>query len=268
MKRKILLSLGILLLLAGLAVLLYPSAKTAALRGRERDSIDAFEQYLESASAKEPASQTVSPEDGLLPAEQEADAAEPGRIFPELWEACVAYNEQLPETQRSSYTEDSLRRPSIRLSDYGWEQEIFGYISIPAADIEAPLYLGASSANMDRGAAILGQTSMPIGGESTHCVIAGHRTWSGAIQFKGLEDISVGDRVYITNPWETLTYEVIEKKIILPDAAEEIMVQKGRDLVTVFTCTYPNNRRYIVICERAVDSGKSKRKSYILPWVL
>jgi len=268
MKRKILVAIGVLLLLAGLAVLLYPTAKTSVLRGKERDSIEAFILYLETAQATEPAPQTVSPEDGPLSTEPEADAAEPARIFPELWAACVAFNDQLPETQRETYTEDNMRRPSLRLSDYGWEQEIFGYISIPAVDIEAPLYLGASSAHMDVGAAILGQTSMPIGGESTHCVIAGHRTWSGAIQFKGLENISVGDRVYITNPWETLTYEVIEKKIILPDAADEIMVQKGRDLVTVFTCTYPNNRRYIVICERAVDSGKSKRKSYILPWVL
>lgn len=267
MKRKILVAIGVLLLLAGLAVLLYPTAKTAVLRGKERDSIEAFIQYLETAQATEPAPQTVSPEDGPLSTEPEADAAEPARIFPELWAACVAFNEQLPETQRETYTEDSMRRPSLRLSDYGWEQEIFGYISIPAVDIEAPLYLGASSAHMDVGAAILGQTSMPIGGESTHCVIAGHRTWSGAIQFKGLEQINVGDMVYITNPWETLAYEVIEMKTVMPDAADEIMVQQGRDLITVFTCTYPNSRRLLVTCERVTEGGSKSWKPILLPWV-
>ena len=267
MKRRILFAFGALLLLAGLAVLLYPTAKTAVLRGKERDSIEAFEKYVETAQAAEPMSQSMSPEDGPLPTKPEADAAEPARIFPELWAACVAFNEQLPETQRETYTEDSMRKPSLRLSDYGWEQDVFGYISIPAVDIEAPLYLGASSAHMDVGAAILGQTSMPIGGESTHCVIAGHRTWSGAIQFKGLEQLAVGDRVYITNPWETLAYEVIETKTVLPDAADEIMVRKGRDLITVFTCTYPNSCRLLVTCERVKEGGSKSWKPILLPWV-
>jgi sortase A len=267
MKHKILFAIGALLLLAGLAVLLYPTAKTAVLHGKERDSIEAFEKYVETAQAAEPTSQSMSPEDGPLSTEPEAGTPEPARIFPELWEACVAFNEQLPKTQRETYTEDSMRRPSLRLSDYGWEQEVFGYISIPAVGIEAPLYLGASSAHMDVGAAILGQTSMPIGGESTHCVIAGHRTWSGAIQFKGLEQLAVGDRVYLTNPWETLTYEVIEIKTVLPDVTDEIMVQKGRDLITVFTCTYPNSRRLLVTCERVEEGGTKSWKPILLPWV-
>ena len=267
MKRRILFTIGLLFLLSGLAVLLYPTVKTAVLRGKERDSIDAFIQYLETTQAEDSTSQSVGPEDRPLSTEPEAGTPEPARIFPELWEACVAFNEQLPATQRETYTEYSMRRPSLRLSDYGWEQEVFGYISIPAVGIEAPLYLGASSAHMDAGAAILGQTSMPIGGESTHCVIAGHRTWSGAIQFKGLEQIAVGDRVYLTNPWETLTYEVIEIKTVLPDAADEIMVQRGRDLITVFTCTYPNSRRLLVTCERVKEGGSKSWKPILLPWV-
>lgn len=266
MKRKTVIFFAVLLFLCGIATLLYPTARTVALRDMEKDSIDAFERYLETAQAKcrgtEPAEATFDP----VSIEAPFEPSEPARIFPELWEACVAFNEQLPETQRETYTEDSMSRPSLRLSDYGWEQEVFGYISIPAADIKAPLYLGASSAHMNVGAAILGQTSMPIGGETTHCVIAGHRTWSGAIQFKGLEQISVGDRVYITNPWETLTYEVVETKTVLPDAADEIMVQKGRDLITVFTCTYPNSRRLLVTCER-IKEGGSSWKPILLPWV-
>ena len=256
MKNRILILLAVVLLLAGLGVLLYPAFKTATVRKLEQGGIAAFEEYRSTAATP---GTTVAPT-----GEQSSDA----RIFPELWEACVAFNEQLPGTQHKTYTADSLCRPSIIVSDYGWEQDAFGYVYIPAAEIEAPIFLGASSSNMNKGGAVLGQTSMPIGGRSTNCVIAGHRTWSGAIQFKGLENLKIGDEVRLTNPWETLIYHVIETKIVLPDTVDEIMVQEGRDLLTVFTCTYPNTRRYMVICEREVEEGESKSWNWTpLPWV-
>ena len=263
MRNRILIALAGILLVVGLGVLLYPTFKTAAIREQERQEIAAFEEYRTNATAP-----TAEP-NPVAPPNQPSERMETNaRTFPELWKACVAFNEQLPGTQRTTYSAESLSQPSIRLSDYGWEQEAFGYISIPAAEIEAPLYLGANSANMDKGGAILGQTSMPIGGKSTNCVIAGHRTWSGAIQFKGLENLQVGDEVRLTNPWETLTYHVIETKIVLPDTVDEIMVQEGRDLLTVFTCTSPNTRRYMVICERKIEEGESKSWNWILlPWV-
>jgi sortase A len=174
------------------------------------------------------------------------------------------------QTQWKTFSAEAWKKAPIILSDYGWEQEIFGYISIPSADIEAPLYLGGSMTNLNKGATILGQTSMPIGGESTNCVIAGHRTWNGILHpFVGLEKVEVGDLVYLTNPWETLTYHVIETKIVLPDTVDEIMVQEGRDLLTIFTCTSPNTRRYMVICEREVEEGESKSWNWtLLPWVV
>ena len=246
MRNKLLFLLAVMLFFGGLSVLLYPSLKTAALRREERGVIENFEQYRASAAAASP----VEPVDEPCANNTETAEKLTGQMFPELWAACVAFNEQLPTTQRTAYTADSLRRPSIITSDYGWEQEAFGFLSIPTADIEAPVYLGASSANMDKGAAVLGQTSLPIGGNSTNCVIAGHRTWSSTVRFKGLEQLKLGDKVYLTNPWETLVYEAIEIKTVLPDTQDEIMVQKGRDLLTVFTCTNPNTRRYMVICER------------------
>lgn len=243
MRNKIVILVAALLFLTGLGVLFYPAYKTNLLQKAEQSAIAEFEQYRTSVGKRDatPSSQEAG--------EADADAAQ-SRAFPELWEACIAFNEQLPATQRTTCSAESLQRPSVCVSDYCWEQEVFGTLSIPAADLSVPLYLGANARNLDRGAAILGQTSMPIGGESTNSVIAGHRTWSGAIQFNRLEKLTPGDVVYLTNPWETLTYAVIETKIILPDDTEEIMVREGRDLLTVFTCTNPNTRRYLVICER------------------
>lgn len=238
----ILIFLAILVFLSGLIIILYPSLKTAAFRQAKRNSIQQFDQYR--STAEIPIVSVPPVEDGVY-------ASEPQRIFPELWAACVSFNAQLPAAQSGGLTEESMQQPSINLSGYGWAQEVFGYISIPTADIDAPLYLGGSLFNLNRGAAVLGQTSLPIGGESTNCVIAGHRTWEGILHpFIGLAKVQIGDLVYLTNPWETLTYQVVSTEVIFPDNMEKIRVQEGRDLLTVFTCTYPNTQRLVVTCER------------------
>ena len=282
MKKRLLLILAVLLAIGGLCFLFYPTYKTAMLRKAEQDSIAAFERYRETApvqvipSAADEQLQTEPPNaeaEATEPCSAQEEPMsgtkrqEPARIFPELWAACCAYNEQLPQTQRASYSAESLRRPSLQLSDYVYEQDVFGYISIPTAEIEVPIYLGANDANLNKGAAVLGQTSLPIGGENTNCVIAGHRTWNGAIQFKGLEQLQPGDKVYVTNPWETLTYQVVETKTILPDAMQEVLIQEGRDLLTIFTCTSPNSHRYLVICERVNESSEDC-SPLVIPFIL
>lgn len=99
----------------------------------------------------------------------------------------------------------------------------------------------------------MSQTSLPIGGENTNCVIAGHRGWNGFPYFRYITDLKQGDRVTIQNPWETLKYEVVETKIIAPNDIEEIHIQEGRELLTLLTC-HPyasgGKQRYLVICER------------------
>ena len=236
--KKAIIIISTLLFLAGLGVLLYPLIRTTAFQQTEKETIRRFEEYR----SLEP--ESTDPVDNSVCPDSE-------KSFPELWDACVAYNEDLKTKQQTSFTAQSWEQPPICLSDYDWEQDIFGYISIPSADIEAPLYLGGSMANLNQGAAILGQTSMPIGGEGTHCVIAGHRTWNAILHpFVGLEKVQPGDLVCLTNPWETLTYRVTEVEIIFPDDSEKIRIQQGRDLLSVFTCTYPNTRRVLVTCER------------------
>jgi sortase A len=268
MKAKMLLIVSVLLLVSGLGVMLYPTAKTAALHHAEQQAIVEFERYRSSAistqdnealGSEQPSTSMVHPQ------AQEASITE--RDFSELWEACVAYNQKLVLNQAKTFTAESAKQAPIDLAACGWEQEVFAYLSIPAAKIEAPLYLGASSGNMDRGGAILGQTSLPIGGASSNCVIAGHRTWNGAIQFKGLDRFQPNDMVYITNPWERLAYQVIETKTISPNDSDEVMIQDGRDLLTVFTCTYPNTHRFLVICARVTEGDGKQWNPILLPLV-
>ena len=248
MKRKLLMILAGMFFLCGLSVFLYPTVQTAAFRQAEKAVIRRFEEYR-AEERKEPGQAVDTPEDPLNP--DSTPPTETPNAFPELWEACVCYNTLLPETQGSSLTAQGMRVPSLDLAEYGWEQEVFACLSIPSADIETPLYLGADSTNLNRGGAILGQTSMPIGGESTNSVIAGHRTWNAILHpFVALEKVEVGDLVYVTNPWETLTYCVIATETISPNDLEQIRIQPGKDLLSIITCTYPNTRRVLVTCER------------------
>ena len=240
MKRKGMIMLAALLLITGLVILLRPVLKTAAFRQAERQKIRQFEQYCEDTMREN----QTDPGEGK-------EAPAPKQDFRELWEACVQYNGILLKSQKAGFTAQLWEAPAIRLSDYDWEQEIFGYISIPSADIEAPLYLGGSMENLNKGAAVLGQTSMPIGGSGTHCVVAGHRTWNAILHpFAGLEQVQVGDLVYLTNPWQTLSYRVTETQTILPDDSDRIRIRPGQDLLSVFTCAYPNTKRVLVTCER------------------
>ena len=119
-----------------------------------------------------------------------------------------------------------------------------------------PLYLGANDENMANGAAVLGQTSVPIGGINTNAVIAGHRGWNGYPYFLNLDELQIGDIVYIDNIWTLMKYEVVDIQVISPDDVDAIKIQDGRDLVTLLTCHPPNTggrQRLLVFCERASE---------------
>ena len=192
--------------------------------------------------------QTVKEEVAVVEQEQK----EPG-IHQDLREAMEEYNLQLSQDQSGLDSVDSYEAPGLNLEDYGMEaDDAVGYVEIPAMDVTLPLYLGASRAHMNDGATVLGQTSMPIGGISTNCVIAAHRGWNGKAMFRDVELLQEGDLVYLTNLWETLTYQVTGTSIIWPDEVEAVAIQPSQDMVTLLTC-HPytaNAYRYLVYCQR------------------
>ena len=181
------------------------------------------------------------------------------REHEELWNDMVAYNQQLLETEQSGLTDPwAYQQSSFRLKSYGFNDEVFGLISIPRLDVELPIYLGATDMNMVAGAAHLSYTSLPIGGENTNCVIAGHRGYGAYPYFRYITDLQPGDEVIITNLWETLRYTVTDTKIIQPNEVEEILIQEGREMLTLLTC-HPyasgGKQRYLVYCDRVVEEG-------------
>lgn len=131
--------------------------------------------------------------------------------------------------------------------------EMFGYVEIPSIDCTLPLYLGASEEQLNHGAAVLGGTSVPIGGNNTNCVIAAHRGWKQQAYFKYIDTLKPGDCIIVTNSWECLEYVVSDIQVIEPDEIERIKIQPGMDQVTLITC-HPyrsgGRYRYVVYAKR------------------
>ena len=250
--RAFLIALMLLVFAAGLAFLLYPSLWGAAVDQKISLNAQGFLNRDETAPTIPDVIVTVD-----SPTESEET-----RDYPELWADMVRYNEAIyTQGQAGLSCEYDYQKPSFRLSDYGLGDEVFGVISIPAMELEMPIFLGATEQHMADGAAHLSQTSLPIGGENTNCVIAGHRGYNGASYFRYIDKLKVGDLVSVTNLWERLTYRVCEIKIIDPYDVTEILIQPGRELLTLLTC-HPyasgGRQRYVVYCER-VESPEAQK---------
>lgn len=182
------------------------------------------------------------------------EPTEEEREYPELWDAMVAYNESIyAENQSGMVNLQSFEKQSFVLQNYGLEDEVFGVISVPAIELSMPIYLGASRANMAIGAALMTETSMPIGTPNSNAVICGHRGWNGASYFLHIDKIQIGDTVTITNLWDELEYKVVSTKIITPYDLDAVKIQDGKEMITLLSC-HPvasgGKQRYLVFCER------------------
>lgn len=183
-----------------------------------------------------------------------ADRDEPEQQYLELLADLQAYNQRIyAEKQRNLTNLEACEVPAADLTAYGIEDEIIGVLEMPTMELTMPVYLGASDGHLAAGATVLGNTSVPIGGVNTNCVIAGHRGWYGADYFRHIDRLQAGDMVTVTNLWETLTYTVVDIQIIQPDQVNRIKIQPGRDLLTLITC-HPyasgGRQRLVVYCER------------------
>lgn len=224
--RKLVRIIAIILLIVGIGFFTYPIALREAFDVQVNKEIYQFDQFK------------TTNDDNLL--------------YTELRRAMFEYNEKLYLSGQSGLIDQlSYEKPDFLLSDYGIDSDILGYITIPAIDIKLPIYNGASTENMAKGAAYLAHTSLPVGGENTNCVIAAHTRYKSIYMFKRITELNVGDKIYITNFWETLVYQVVETKVIDPNDSQNIYIKANRSLITLSTChPYPDNyQRYLVYAE-------------------
>lgn len=130
--------------------------------------------------------------------------------------------------------------------------EVMGYLEIPKIKVKLVIHHGVSEAVLEQGIGHVEGTSLPIGGESTHSVLAGHRGLPSAKLFTDLDQMETGDVFYITVLNQQIQYQVDQIKVVLPDQAGELKIEPGKDYVTLLTCTPygVNTHRLLVRGER------------------
>lgn len=129
---------------------------------------------------------------------------------------------------------------------------MMGYIRIPKIKVELPIYHGTSETVLQAGVGHFWGTSLPVGGESTHTVLTGHRGLPTKTLFTNMDKLKVGDIFYIKVLGETLAYKIDQILTVLPEETEALSIEPGQDYATLVTCTpYAiNTHRLLVRGER------------------
>ena len=217
----------ILVLLAGLSLLLYP---TVSDYWNARHASKAVADYTQNVQALD----------------QDA--------YDELLAAAEDYNRSLLTRENGFFLTEEQQAQYESLLDISGTG-IMGYITIPRIGVELPIYHGTSDAVLQVAAGHLEGTSLPVGGASTHAVISAHRGLPSAKLFTNLDQLEMGDTFTITVLDRVLTYEVDKISIVLPTETDELKIAEGKDYVTLMTCTpYGINTHRLLVRGRRVET--------------
>ena len=170
----------------------------------------------------------------------------------ELRKVMEEYNKDLLVNGQEISDPFSFQKLDFDMRSYGIENNIVAEIKIDRLNLKVPIYLGATEENLNKGLAHLSHTSLPLGEETSNVVVAGHRGLIRHKIFRHLDKLQQGDEIVITNFWEELRYKVIKYEIISPDEVSKVLIQEGKDMITLITC-HPfrvNTQRLVVYCER------------------
>ena len=224
------LAFAVLLALAGIAAILYPYASDYLAR-REQAAVGERQQDVVAQTPKQD-----------LTAEWEA-AREFNR---RQLEGRVVVSD--PFDPNNSTPSDEEYSRVLNLAGDG----VMGQLIIPSIGVDLPIYHGVSDDQLLRGVGHLPTTSLPIGGPSTHCVLAGHTGLSSAKILGDIDQLREGDWFIIRVLGEDHAYRVTGTKVVLPTETQSLVTQDGKDLVTLVTCTPygVNTHRLLVHAER------------------
>ncbi|MCI9514971.1 MAG: class C sortase [Oscillospiraceae bacterium] len=230
MKKHLSTILLVLALLVGAALLLYPTAS---------DYWNSFHQSQAIATYAEEVA-------GLTTVDYE-----------KVWLSAVAYNERM----------SAAGNPFI-LSEEQWEEYlkelnvsgsgIMGYIEIPKIECSLPIYHGTDESVLQIAIGHIEGTSLPVGGAGTHCALSGHRGLPSAKLFTHLDQLSEGDVFMLRVLNETLTYEVDQIHIVLPQEVDDLAMVPGRDFCTLVTCTpYGINSHRLLVRGKRIENSEA-----------
>ena len=227
LKKHIIEIFLFVILFAGLSLILYPSVSNWWSSLHQSQAIAS---YVESV-------------DSMSPEEIQA-----------IFDAAYAYNERLAEKGNNiilSKEEEEEYQSLLNVSGTG----IMGYIQIPSIDVYAPIYHGTEETVLQIAIGHLSGSSLPVGGASTHTLLSGHRGLPSARLFTDLDQLEEGDIFTITVLNRTITYQVDQIRIVLPEETGELPVIEGEDYCTLITCTpYGVNSHRMLVRGRRTDN--------------
>ncbi|MGX7136519.1 sortase [Enterococcus silesiacus] len=213
MKKKIMDSIMIVVLLFGIAVLLYPIVNNALNTVLDQQIIDYYQRKAnkENDEAMENVKSEMKKKNEDLAAKGSNPGADP-------------FSNKEPENKK---------KVSI---DY-YKEHTIGVINIPKIKAKLPIFDSTNEQLLAKGTTLLSGTSYPIGGESVHSVITGHRGLPEAALFTRLPELKTKDNFYIEINNETHAYEVDQIKTVLPTDTDYLKIEQGKDMITLITCT-------------------------------
>ena len=217
----------VVVLLAGLSLLLYPTVSDYWNSLHQSQAIVEYSQEVEKMDQE---------------------------LYEKLWSEAIQYNKTLTNhPNRFEMTEEEKQKYDKLLNVSG--NGIMGYIEIPAIDCFLPIYHGTNEAVLQTSIGHLEGSSLPTGGAGTHCVVSGHRGLPSARLFTDLDKLKEGDRFVLKVLDRTLTYEVDQILTVDPYDLEALAIDPQQDYCTLVTCTpYGINTHRLLVRGHRVEN--------------
>lgn len=189
---------------------------------------------------------------GISSAEQSALLEDDGSLEA-MYQSAVEYNDRLYRYDDRTGYEDELKLT---------EDGVMGRIEIPVIECSLPIYHTVEERFLSVGVGHMDQSSLPVGGENTHCALAGHSGLPGAKLFSRLDEVKIGDKFYIKTCGKTFAYEVFEIETVLPQKASMLLPDTGEDVVTLITCTpYGVNTHRLLVTGKRIPYVEDEEKT-------
>lgn len=166
------------------------------------------------------------------------------------------YNQQLSTEQSALEDAFSSQQPS------GGEEGLLGYVEIEKIDVYLPIYEGTTEQILRKGIGHLSGSSLPVGGESTHAVLAGHSGLASQLMFTELEQLEIGDRFSLYVMGEELCYQVDQILTVEPWQTDALQIEEGKDMVTLITCVpYGVNSHRLLVRGQRVETEETQEQT-------
>ncbi len=179
--------------------------------------------------------------------------------YEELWEAAKSYNASLLDRENSYVLTEEQKEEYEKLLDVSG-LGVMGYIEIPSIKCSLPIYHGTEDSVLQIAIGHLEWSSLPVGGESSHCVLSGHRGLPSAKLFMNLDQLTEGDIFLLRVLDEVLTYEVDRILIVEPQEIGALQIVEGKDYCTLVTCTpYGVNTHRLLVRGHRIETQKEAR---------